>query len=33
MKNEAKTLFFEPFLRLKLAFLGYFALKSVSESV
>jgi len=33
MKNEAKMQFFEPFLRLKLAFLGYFVVKSVSESV
>jgi len=31
MKNEAKTLFFECFLGLKMAFLGVFVLKSVPE--
>jgi len=31
MKNEAKTLFFEPFLSLKMPFLVHFSDKSVSE--
>jgi len=31
MKNEEKTLFFEGFLGLKLAFLAVFSAKSVSE--
>jgi hypothetical protein len=33
MKNEAKMQFFEAFLRLKLAFFGYFSDKIVSEIV
>jgi hypothetical protein len=32
MKNEAKTLFFECFLGVKLAFLGVFSAKSVPET-
>jgi len=33
MKNEAKMQFFEAFLRLKMAFFGYFSAKIVSEIV
>jgi len=31
MKNEAKRVFFEAFLGLKMVFLGVFMMKSVSE--
>jgi len=31
MKNEAKSVFFEAFLVLKMAFLGVFMMRNVSE--